>query len=224
MSGPTMAYTCGTMQSLFDTNGETEALGPGATLLRGRALPLAPTLLAAIEQIAVRAPFRRMTTPGGFEMSVAMTNCGQAGWLTDRKGYRYDAMDPQTGQPWPPMPATFLALAREAAAEAGYAGFVPDACLVNRYEPGARLSLHQDRDEADYGHPIVSVSLGLPATFQFGGPKRGDPVRRAALGHGDVVVWGGPSRLFHHGVLALKDGEHPATGRHRFNLTLRKAL
>lgn len=224
MSGSTMAYICGAMQSLFDTSGESEALAAGAVLLRGRALPLATTLLAAIEQIAARAPFRRMTTPGGFEMSVAMTNCGQAGWLTDRKGYRYDAVDPQTGQPWPPMPAAFLALAREAAAETGYAGFVPDACLINRYEPGARLSLHQDRDEADYGHPIVSVSLGLPATFQFGGPRRGDSVRRVPLSHGDVVVWGGPSRLFHHGVLVLKDGLHPATGRHRFNLTMRKAL
>ncbi|MSP75573.1 MAG: DNA oxidative demethylase AlkB [Rhodospirillaceae bacterium] len=212
------------MQSLFDGHGETGALGPGATLLHGRALPLVTTLLAAIEEIAARAPFRRMTTPGGFEMSVAMTNCGTAGWLTDRKGYRYDAIDPQTRRPWPPMPGAFLRLASEAAAEAGYAGFVPDACLINRYEPGARLSLHQDRDEADYGHPIVSVSLGLSATFQFGGLKRGDPTTRVPLSHGDVVVWGGPSRLFHHGVLMLKDGEHPVTGRHRFNLTLRKAL
>ena len=219
-----MAYIYGTMQSLFDRHGETEALGSGATLLRGRALPLATTLLAEIEKIAARAPFRRMTTPGGFEMSVAMTNCGTAGWLTDRQGYRYDAADPETGQPWPPMPGAFLKLAGEAAAEAGYAGFVPDACLVNRYEPGARLSLHQDKDEADYGHPIVSVSLGLPATFQFGGPRRGDPVQRVPLSHGDVVVWGGPSRLFHHGVLTLKSGEHPLTGRRRFNLTMRKAL
>lgn len=212
------------MQSLFDTDGETEALGPGATLLRGRARAVAPVLLAEIEQIAARAPFRHMTTPGGFEMSVAMTNCGTAGWLTDRKGYRYGTTDPATGQPWPPMPPAFLALARDAAAEAGYAGFVPDACLVNRYEPGTRLSLHQDKDEADHGHPIVSVSLGLPATFQFGGARRADPVRRVALGHGDVVVWGGPSRLFHHGVLALKNGDHELTGRRRFNLTLRKAL
>lgn len=219
-----MAYIRVTMQSLFDTRGETEALGPGATLLRGRALPQATRLLAAIEKIAACAPFRRMMTPGGFEMSVAMTNCGTAGWLTDRKGYRYDTTDPETGQPWPPLPEVFLALAHDAAAEAGYAGFVPDACLVNRYEPGARLSLHQDKDEADYGHPIVSVSLGLPATFQFGGPKRSDPVRRVALAHGDVVVWGGPSRLFHHGVLTLKDGEHPVLGRRRLNLTFRKAL
>ena len=165
-----------------------------------------------------------MVTPGGFEMSVAMTNCGAAGWVTDRSGYRYQAHDPQGGAPWPAMPAGFLALAHEAASEAGFVTFVPDACLINRYEPGTKLSLHQDRDEADYAHPIVSVSLGLPATFQFGGPKRADPVRKFTLEHGDVVVWGGPSRLFHHGVLTLKSGEHPLTGRRRFNLTLRRAL
>jgi alkylated DNA repair protein (DNA oxidative demethylase) len=122
------------------------------------------------------------------------------------------------------MPPGFLALADEAATAAGFADFVPDACLINRYEPGTKLSLHQDKDEADYAHPIVSVSLGLPATFQFGGPKRADPVRKFTLDHGDVVVWGGPSRLFHHGVLTLKSGEHPLTGRRRFNLTLRRAL
>jgi DNA oxidative demethylase len=219
-----MPYICGAMESLFDADGEMEALAPGAVLLRGRARPVAAALLAAIDAIAARAPFRHMVTPGGFEMSVAMTNCGAGGWITDRRGYRYEASDPQSGRPWPEMPAAFRTLAGEAAAEAGYAGFVPDACLVNRYRPGARLTLHQDRDEADYGHPIVSVSLGLPATFQFGGTGRRDPVRRTALAHGDVVVWGGPSRLAHHGVLALKDGEHPLTGRCRFNLTLRKAL
>ncbi len=212
------------MRSLFDTDGEMEALAPGAVLLRGRALPLEAALLAAIDAVTARAPFRRMTTPGGFEMSVAMTNCGAGGWITDRRGYRYTATDPQSGQPWPSMPEIFPALAGEAAQAAGYARFVPDACLINRYEPGARLTLHQDKDEADYGHPIVSVSLGLSATFQFGGARRGDPTRRVALHHGDVVVWGGPSRLAHHGVLALKDGEHPLTGRCRFNLTLRKAL
>ncbi|TBR30626.1 MAG: DNA oxidative demethylase AlkB, partial [Reyranella sp.] len=158
------------------------------------------------------------------EMSVAMTNCGAAGWVTDRTGYRYQARDPQTGAPWPAMPPEFLELAAEAAAAAGFATVVPDACLINRYEPGAKLSLHQDKDEADFAHPIVSVSLGLPATFQFGGAKRGDPVRKITLEHGDVVVWGGPSRLFHHGVLTLKSGEHPLTGCRRFNLTLRKAL
>lgn len=216
------------MQDLFDLSGEKEArhesLGEGAVLLRGFAAARDTMLLAAIEGIASAAPFRRMITPGGFEMSVAMTSCGTAGWVTDRIGYRYARHDPDSGKPWPSLPAEFLELAEAAATEAGFPGFVPDACLVNRYEPGARLSLHQDRDEADYGHPIVSVSLGLPATFQFGGLKRNDPVKKVALRHGDVVVWGGASRLFHHGVLTLKDGEHPLTGHRRFNLTMRRAL
>ncbi len=203
---------------------EREQLADGALILRGRALPLETALLAAIDGIVAAAPFRRMVTPGGFEMSVAMTNCGAAGWVTDRRGYRYDAVDPDSGQAWPPMPAPFRELATEAAAAAGYAGFVPDACLINRYEPGARLSLHQDRNERDFDNPIVSVSLGLPATFQFGGLNRTDPVRKIPLRHGDVVVWGGPSRLFFHGVPALKDGEHPRLGRVRLNLTFRKAL
>lgn len=219
-----MPYIWPMMQSLFDADGGMEALAPGATVLRGFARKRDVMLLAAIEEIATHAPFRRMVTPGGFEMSVAMTNCGAAGWVTDRSGYRYQPRDPDSERPWPAMAASFRALADEAAAVAGFTGFVPDACLINRYEPGTKLSLHQDRDEADYAHPIVSVSLGLPATFQFGGPKRADPVRKFTLEHGDVVVWGGPSRLFHHGVLTLKSGEHPLTGRRRFNLTLRKAL
>jgi len=219
-----MPYIDAMQQSLFDADGGKEALAPGATLLHGFARKRDVALMTAIEAIGSRAPFRRMVTPGGFEMSVAMTNCGAAGWVTDRTGYRYQAQDPQSGAPWPAMPAAFLALADEAATEAGFADFVPDACLINRYEPGTKLSLHQDKDEADYVHPIVSVSLGLPATFQFGGRKRSDPVRKVTLAHGDVVVWGGPSRLFHHGVLTLKSGEHPLTGARRFNLTLRKAL
>ena len=157
-------------------------------------------------------------------MSVAMTNCGNAGWLTDRTGYRYDQIDPESGRPWPDMPDCFLALASGAAKEAGYLGFISDACLINRYEPGTRLTLHQDKDERDYAHPIVSVSLGLPATFLFGGLKRGDPVRRLTVRHGDVAVWGGPSRLYYHGVADLKDGEHERLGRLRINLTLRRAL
>lgn len=219
-----MPYIGEMQQSLFDPDGGNEALAPGATLLRGFARKRDVTLLAAIEEIAAHAPFRHMVTPGGFEMSVAMTNCGAAGWVTDRTGYRYQAQDPQSGAPWPAMAPAFLSLADQAATSAGFADFVPDACLINRYEPGAKLSLHQDKDEADYAHPIVSVSLGLPATFQFGGPKRANPIRKITLEHGDVVVWGGPARLFHHGVLALKSGEHPLTGRRRFNLTLRKAL
>jgi alkylated DNA repair protein (DNA oxidative demethylase) len=211
------------MADLFDLE-TRQTLCEGAVLLRGRALAVDTTLLAAIEAIAAQAPFRRMVTPGGFEMSVAMTNCGRAGWVTDRTGYRYDPRDPESGAPWPAMPEVFLTLARDAAADAGFADFTPDACLINCYEPGTRLSLHQDKDEQDYRHPVVSVSLGLPATFQFGGLKRSDRPRKVALQHGDIVVWGGPARLVFHGVLALKDGEHSRTGRRRFNLTFRKAL
>jgi alkylated DNA repair protein (DNA oxidative demethylase) len=199
-------------------------VAPGAALLRGWALPLETEILAAVDAIAVEAPFRRMVTPGGFQMSVAMTNCGRAGWVTDRKGYRYTPNDPETGRPWPEMPSAFQRLATEAAQEAGYPSFLADACLINRYEPGTRLSLHQDRNERDFAQPVVSVSLGLPATFQFGGPKRTDRPLRITLRHGDVVIWGGPSRLNYHGVLELKDGEHPSVGRIRLNLTLRKAL
>ena len=196
----------------------------GAVLLRGFALPLAGEVLASLDLIATTAPFRHMTTPGGFVMSVAMTNCGTAGWVTDRTGYRYDSNDPDTGKLWPVMPASFLSLARAAATEAGYSDFMPDACLINRYEPGARLSLHQDKNEREFAHPIVSVSFGLPATFLFGGLKRTDPVTKYTLRHGDVVVWGGRSRLYYHGVSALKDGEHPTVGRMRINLTFRGAL
>ncbi|HZZ60564.1 MAG TPA: DNA oxidative demethylase AlkB [Roseiarcus sp.] len=200
-----------------------QAMGEGAVLLRGRALPMEDALIAALAAIAARSPFRRMTTPGGFVMSAAMTNCGTAGWVTDRSGYRYDRNDPETGKRWPDMPGSFLRLAAEAAAEAGYPGFLPDACLINRYEPGARLSLHQDRNERDFAEPIVSVSLGLMAVFQFGGLKRTDPVVRYALRHGDVAVWGGPSRLRFHGVQTIKEGSHSKLGRMRINLTLRRA-
>jgi alkylated DNA repair protein (DNA oxidative demethylase) len=201
-----------------------ESIGPGATLLRRRALPWQDELLAGISALAVASAFRHMVTPGGFTMSVAMTNCGTAGWVTDHTGYRYDRIDPETSRPWPAMPSAFLALATDAAAEAGYAGFAPDACLVNRYEPGARLTPHQDRNERDFSMPIVSVSLGLPATFLFGGLKRGDRMTRHALHHGDIVIWGGPSRLFYHGVAPLRDGAHPLLGRSRINLTFRRAL
>lgn len=201
-----------------------EQLAPGAVLLRGYALARDEAVLAALHAVAAEAPFRRMKTPGGYEMSVAMTNCGHAGWVTDARGYRYDGSDPDSGRHWPAMPDVFKLLAVAAARDTAYPDFVPDACLVNRYEPGAKMSLHQDKDERDFANPIVSVSLGLPATFQFGGARRSDPVRKVVLNHGDVVVWGGPSRLYFHGVLTLKDGEHPRTGRARFNLTFRKAL
>ncbi|MHA6824672.1 DNA oxidative demethylase AlkB [Ralstonia pseudosolanacearum] len=199
------------------------ALGEAAVVLRGFALAEAPALLAAIDDIARQAPFRHMVTPGGFEMSVALTNCGALGWTSDRRGYRYAARDPQTGQPWPPLPDCFLRLARDAAAAAGFPGFTPDACLINRYVPGARLSLHQDKDEQDYGAPIVSVSLGMPAMFLWGGHRRTDKTLRVPLLHGDVVVWGGPDRLRYHGVLPLKEAAHPLLGAQRINLTLRRA-
>jgi alkylated DNA repair protein (DNA oxidative demethylase) len=192
-------------------------------LLRGFAKPAEDDLIAALRDIVERAPFRHMSTPGGHQMSVAMTNCGHAGWVTDRSGYRYDAADPQSGQPWPEMPPSFRELAAQAAAEAGFVGFVPDACLINRYEPGARMSLHQDRDETDFGAPIVSVSLGLPAIFLFGGLQRSDKTQRYRLQHGDIVVWGGPARLAFHGVAPLADGEHALMGRQRINLTFRRA-
>ena len=200
-----------------------EPLADGARLLRGFTVAETPVLLAALETVAAVAPFRHMITPGGFRMSVAMTNCGRVGWVSDRSGYRYDPADPQTGQPWPPMPPSFLALARKAAAAAGFE-FEPDCCLVNRYEPGTKLSLHQDKDEHDFTAPIVSVSLGLAAVFLWGGTRRSDRPRRIRLESGDVVVWGGVSRLTYHGVAPLANGEHPATGRARINLTFRKAL
>ncbi len=200
-----------------------ETIGDGATVLRGFAGADAARLLAAVADIAAAAPFRRMTTPRG-AMSVAMTNAGRAGWVTERGGYRYDAIDPETGRPWPAMPEIFADLARRAAAAGGFAGFDPDACLLNRYEPGAQMGLHQDRDERDFSQPIVSVSFGLPGRFLFGGLKRGDKAQRILLHSGDVVVWGGATRLVFHGVAPLADGEHPLTGRARINLTFRKAL
>jgi len=203
---------------------QDETIAPGAVLLRSFVLPFVDEIFDALGHITAQAPFRHMTTPWGAAMSVAMTNCGEAGWLTDRGGYRYDGIDPETGQPWPAMPECFRQLASRAADRAGYPGFVPDACLINRYAPGSRLTLHQDRDERDYAHPIVSVSLGLPANFRFGGLKRRHPVQSFLVRHGDVVVWGGVSRLAYHGVAELKSGEHPLLRNQRINLTFRRAL
>lgn len=200
-----------------------EPIGDGAVVLRGFASTRADRLLSEVEQITRTAPFRHLTTPGGHVMSVAMTNCGTLGWVSDRRGYRYQHIDPLSDEPWPAMPPALASAATEAAEAAGYERFAPDACLINRYEPGARLSLHQDRNERDLREPIVSVSLGLPATFLFGGIRRNDRPRRIRLDHGDIVVWGGPTRLIFHGVEALGDGTHPATGRCRINLTFRKA-
>lgn len=202
---------------------ERMPLAPGAMWLRAAALPEAELLWRDLNAVLVHAALRHMVTPGGARMSVAMSNCGALGWVSDRCGYRYAALDPLSGERWPPMPRSFRSLAARAAADAGFASFDPDACLINRYAGGTRLSLHQDRDERDMRQPIVSVSLGLPAVFQFGGMRRGDATTRLPLQHGDVVVWGGPSRLRYHGVLPLADGCHALTGPHRFNLTLRCA-
>jgi alkylated DNA repair protein (DNA oxidative demethylase) len=221
------------MAGIFDgraskvTNGalfDAEPLEEGAVLLRGFAAEEAPALVAEVARIAQAAPFRHLMTPGGHTMSVAMTNCGQVGWVSDRRGYRYDAVDPDSGSPWPAMPESFLNLAARAAAEAGFVAYNPDACLINRYGVGAKMGLHQDRDEKDAWAPIVSVSLGLPAIFLWGGQRRSGPVRRYCLDNGDVVVWGGPARFVYHGVAPLKDGQHPLIGATRINLTFRKVF
>lgn len=201
-----------------------QTLADGAVLLRGFADADSIPVFQALQQVIAAAPFRQMVTPGGRRMSVAMTNCGEAGWVTDSSGYRYDVLDPVSQLPWPPMPEIVRRLAERAAVQAGFMSFQPDSCLINRYEPGARLSLHQDRDERDFGQPIVSLSLGLPAIFLFGGRLRNQRMQRMRLESGDVVVWGGASRLAFHGVAPLADGRHPLTGRCRINLTFRKAL
>jgi alkylated DNA repair protein (DNA oxidative demethylase) len=196
-------------------------IAPGAVLLHGFAREEDAALLQAAESVVAQAPLRHQQTPGGYTMSVAMSNCGPLGWVSSSSGYRYAACDPLSGQPWPAMPACLLHLAQRAAAQAGYPHFAPDACLINEYVPGARLSLHQDKDELDLSAPIVSLSLGLPAVFLFGTPSRKDRPRRLRLLHGDVVVWGGPSRLAYHGVNALADGDHASLGQRRLNLTFR---
>ena len=215
-------------KELFDSGAspveDREELEPGALVLRAFCLDEAHALLDAIDAVAQAAPFRHLTTPGGLRMSVAMTNCGDAGWLSDRRGYRYDAIDPETNRPWPAMPDVFFSLATRAASAAGFEGFAPNACLINRYEPGARLTLHQDRDEGDFAAPIVSVSLGVSATFLWGGTRRAARPRRIRLEHGDVVVWGGPARLNFHGVDILREDQCALTGSRRFNLTFRRAL
>jgi DNA oxidative demethylase len=213
--------------TLFDAVPEPrlpqDVLGPGTAILNGFALEAEDELIPALKAVVERAPFRHMVTPGGFRMSVAMTNCGRLGWVTDRTGYRYDEIDPETGRRWPAMPLVFLRLAVNAAQAAGFPLFSPDACLINRYQPGARLTLHQDKNERDFGQPIVSVSLGLPAIFQFGGLDRSDTTTRIPVVHGDVIVWGGPARLRYHGVAPLKEGTHTLLGGYRYNLTFRKA-
>jgi alkylated DNA repair protein (DNA oxidative demethylase) len=214
--------TADLFESVPDVRPSREVMAEGAVLLRGFARPFETELIADIGMIVAQAPFRHMVTPGGRQMSVAMTNCGNVGWVTDRSGYRYDTNDPEAAKRWPAMPVSFRALAAQAAVQGGFEGFTPDACLINRYAPGARMSLHQDKDELDLAAPIVSVSLGLPAIFLFGGLQRSDKPRRFRLQHGDVAVWGGPARLFFHGVAPLADGEHKLLGPQRINLTFRK--
>jgi alkylated DNA repair protein (DNA oxidative demethylase) len=200
-----------------------EELGVGAAILRGFALVDDVAICAALQNIVTQAPFRHMVTPGGFRMSVALTNCGSYGWVTDRTGYRYDPVDPESGKPWPCLPELFLKLSGHAAKAAGFEDFIPDACLINRYAPGARVSLHQDKNERDFSAPIVTVSLGVPATFLWGGLRREDKAERMQLKHGDVMVWGGPSRLRYHGVLPIKENYQQLTGTNRISLTFRKA-
>ena len=209
-----------TVADLFDP--QPEMLRDGMVLLRGFAD--ADLLFADLAPVLTAAPLRQFRTPGGKTMSVAMTNCGARGWVSDTGGYRYTPTDPESGRPWPPIPARFLDLATRAAAAAGFPDFRPDACLINRYAPGTQLTAHQDRDEADFSHPIVSVSLGIPARFFVNlGDGRTGPTRSVDLGHGDVVAWGGPARLAYHGIRPLKPAHHPTTGNYRFNLTLRRA-
>jgi DNA oxidative demethylase len=210
-------------EDMETTESGREALGPRAFVLRGFALPYVAQLLPALALVLQAAPFRQMTTPGGFKMSAALSSCGRLGWTSDRRGYRYTETDPDSGLHWPVMPAVFMRLAQAAAAEAGFADFVPDACLINRYEPGAKMSLHQDRNERDMDAPVVSISLGIPAMFQFGGEQRGDKTQRVPLFHGDIVVWGGPDRLRYHGILPIKPAQHPLLGNCRINMTFRKA-
>ena len=200
-----------------------QTLAPGAVLLRGFARAVDVALLQALEAVTAQAPFRHLVTPGGHTMSVAVSNCGALGWVSSRSGYRYSPMDPLSGHRWPAMPVCFVELATQAAARAGFDGFQPDACLINSYQPGAKLSVHQDKDETDFSAPIVSVSLGLPAVFLFGTPRRSDKPQRYRLVHGDVVVWGGPARLAFHGVAPLAEGRHAVLGPHRINLTFRRA-
>ena len=214
-------------QDLFNDDGlapgSTTRLGPQAVVLRGFALPLVDALWPALQAVVAQAPCRHMVTPGGQRMSVPLTNCGALGWTSDRRGYRYSAQDPESGLPWPAMPAPFQRLAHEAAAAAGFKGFAPEACLVNRYRPGTRLTLHQDRNERDFSQPIVSVSLGIPALFLWGGAARGDRALRVPLTHGDVAVWGGVDRLRFHGVAVIQQATHPLTGAERINFTFRRA-
>jgi DNA oxidative demethylase len=207
-----------------NTRQAREKICEGAILLHGFALPFEKYLLRDIETVISTMPPRQMFTPSGLPMSVTTTSCGDAGWVSDARGYRYSTRDAHSQQLWPAMPDTFFNLAQQAANAAGFDNFAPDSCLINCYKVGAKMSLHQDKDEKDFSQPIVSVSLGLPATFLIGGLLRNDKTIKIPLIHGDVVVWGASARLFFHGVLPIKAGKHPFLGEQRINLTFRKAL
>lgn len=207
---------------MADTNRNKQELAPGALCLPAFVLDRAAEVIAELEPIFTQAPLRHLITPGGHKMSVAMSNCGELGWVSDRKGYRYQELDPLSGQAWPAMPKLFLELAQQVAEEVGYKRFQPQACLINQYLPGSKMSLHQDKDENNESAPIVSLSFGINAEFLFGGLSRGSPTKRLTLKHGDAVVWGGPSRFCFHGILPLKDSEHSLLGRQRINITFRQ--
>lgn len=209
---------------LLEQPKQTILLQEGAILLRGFALPVQKLLLASVNEIIELAPLRNMLTPTGLKISVATTSCGSVGWVSDQTGYHYKTVDPLTEKQWPKMPLVLLKLAIDAAKEAGFEDFKPDTCLINQYQPGTKLSLHQDKDEQDLTAPIVSVSLGMPATFLLGGLNRSDKQRKVSLLHGDVLILGGKARLCYHGILPLKENTHPLLGKHRINLTFRKAL
>ncbi|QBJ77159.1 DNA oxidative demethylase AlkB [Aquitalea sp. USM4] len=206
--------------SLFPSQ---QQLAEGVCLLSGQANSMMSAIWQAVEDVLRQAPLRQMQTPGGHTMSVAMSNCGELGWVSDRHGYRYSRLDPQSGRPWPAMPEVLQELARIWAAAAGFDNFVSNACLINCYQAGSKMSLHQDRDERDFAHPILTLSLGLPARFMLGGLQRKDPYRKLLLQHGDVLVFGGPARLCFHGIMPLADGEHALLGKRRISLTFRRA-
>ena len=208
---------------LFSAQSDHLPLADGACWLPGFALPVMDELWSCIARHLHACPPQQMQTPMGYLMSVRTSSMGDWGWVSSALGYGYSHRQPLTQQPWPPIPAVVLQLASAAALQAGYANFVPDSCLINVYTPGNKMGLHQDKDELDFSQPIVSVSLGIPATFLFGGAKRSDRPLKILLHHGDIVVWGGRSRRFYHGVAQIKPASHPLTGQQRINLTLRKA-
>lgn len=213
------------MRDLFSSSedsGGRHEIAEDAYLLPGYATSQAIELCSAIDTVLLQSPLRHYQTRMGL-MSVGMSCCGALGWVADTRGYRYSALDPNNGQPWPGLPDSIRNLAQSAASDCGFDGFEPDACLINEYQLGAKMGLHQDRDERDMRWPIVSISLGMTAQFQFGGATRRAPVHRFDLVHGDVLVWGGRTRLNFHGVAPLDGSPHPLLGARRWNLTLRRA-